>query len=236
MSPESRRLLGNGTTTKPTWRRTTKSPVRKKNTESHIQKKIRAAFEAFDYESNHTVDVREISTIMYALGCFPTQAGLHDFIVEVEEDNTGYIYWERFLPVMTKVLLEQKFPPIPEDHLLQAFEVLDKEKKGFLEPEELTKYMTQEGEPFTQEEMDEMLTALTDRDSNLNLIIYKDLISQLTIDPDISREGRAIKLTGQRVDSSNFGCEYWSLPSIICLRSVRTITGFLFDPGRELQR
>jgi len=39
------------------------------------------------------------------------------------------------------------------------------------------------GEPFTQEEMDEMLTALTDRDSNL--IYYKDLISQLTIDPDM---------------------------------------------------
>ncbi|KAM4593589.1 dynein regulatory complex protein 8 [Odontesthes bonariensis] len=152
-------------------------------TESDIHKKIRAVFEAFDYESNNTVDVREISTIIYSLGCFPAQADLHDFIAEVEEDNTGYIHLERFLPVMTKVLLEQKFPPIPEDHLLQAFEALDKEKKGYLEPEELSKYMTQEGEPFTQEEMDEMLTALTDRDSNL--IYYKDLISQLTIDPDM---------------------------------------------------
>lgn len=39
------------------------------------------------------------------------------------------------------------------------------------------------GELFTQEEMDEMLTALADHEKNL--IYYKDLISQLTIDPDM---------------------------------------------------
>ncbi|KAF3686291.1 EF-hand calcium-binding domain-containing protein 2 [Channa argus] len=98
-----------------------------------VHKKIKAAFEAFDYEFNNTVDVR--------------------------------------------------FPPIPEDHLLQAFEVLDKDKKGYLEPEELTKYMTKEGEPFTQEEMDEMLTALVDHEKNR--VYYKDLINQLTVDPDM---------------------------------------------------
>ncbi|KAK5872403.1 hypothetical protein PBY51_013111 [Eleginops maclovinus] len=152
-------------------------------TVSDVHKTIRAAFEAFDYESNNTVDVREIGTIIYSLGCFPTQADLHDLIAEVEEDHTGFIQLDSFLPVMSKVLLEHKFPPIPEDLLLQAFEVLDKEKKGYLEPEELMKYMTQEGELFTQEEMDEMLTALADHEKNV--VFYKDLISQLTIDPDM---------------------------------------------------
>ncbi|XP_039990665.1 dynein regulatory complex protein 8 [Xiphias gladius] len=152
-------------------------------TASDVHRKIRAAFEAFDYESNNTADVREIGTIIYSLGCFPSQKELHDFVTEVEDDHTGYIHLNRFLPAMTKVLLEHKFPPIPEDLLLQAFEILDKEKKGYLEPEELTKYMTQEGEPFTQEEMDEMLTALADPEKNH--IYYKDLISQLTTDPDM---------------------------------------------------
>ncbi|KAM7406289.1 hypothetical protein PAMP_000675 [Pampus punctatissimus] len=150
---------------------------------SEVHKKIRAAFEAFDYESNNTVDVREIGTIIYSLGCFPSQTELHDFIAEVEEDHTGYIHLDRFLPAMTKVLLDHKFPPIAEDILLQAFEVLDKENKGYLELEELTKYMTLEGEPFTQEEMDEMLTALADHEKNH--IYYRDLLSQLTIDTDV---------------------------------------------------
>ncbi|XP_028258184.1 dynein regulatory complex protein 8 [Parambassis ranga] len=149
---------------------------------SEIHKKIKAAFEVFDYQANNTVDVREIDTIIYSLGCFPTQADIHCFIGQVEEDHTGYIHLDRFLPAMSKVLLENKFPPISEDVLLQAFEVLDKENKGYLEPEELTKYMTQEGEPFSQEEMDEMLTAHTDPEKNC--IFCKDFIDKLNLEPD----------------------------------------------------
>ncbi|KAF0043338.1 hypothetical protein F2P81_004675 [Scophthalmus maximus] len=151
------------------------------STVSDVHQKIRAAFDAFDYEANSTVDVREIGTIIYSLGCFPSQKDLHDFIAKVEEDHTGYIHLDKFLPAMTKVLQEHKFPPISEDLLLQAFEALDKEKKDYLDPEELTKYMTQEGEPFTQEEMEEMLTALAD---HRNQIHYKDVVSQMTIKPD----------------------------------------------------
>ncbi|XP_071396258.1 dynein regulatory complex protein 8 isoform X2 [Centroberyx affinis] len=150
---------------------------------SEVHEKISAAFEAFDHESNNTVDVREIGTIIRSLGCFPTEAELHDIIAEVEEDRTGYIHFERFLPTMTKVLLERKFRPIPEDLLLQAFEVLDQQKKGHLEPEELAKYMTQEGEPFTQQEMEEMLSAAVDPEKNL--IYYKDFVSMMTIDTDM---------------------------------------------------
>ncbi|XP_054626834.1 dynein regulatory complex protein 8 isoform X2 [Dunckerocampus dactyliophorus] len=150
---------------------------------AEVDKKIRAAFEAFDYQSNQTVDVREIGTIIYSLGCFPTQADLHNFIAEVEEDQTGYIHLDRFLPAMTTVLLEHKFPPISEDVLLQAFEVLDIEKKGFLDPDDLSQYMTEEGEAFTQEEMDEMLTALTDHETNL--IYSKDLLNHLILDPEV---------------------------------------------------
>uniref|UniRef100_A0A3B5A6K1 EF-hand calcium binding domain 2 n=1 Tax=Stegastes partitus TaxID=144197 RepID=A0A3B5A6K1_9TELE len=134
---------------------------------SEVHKRIKAAFERFKLSPN-TVDVREIGTIMYSLGCFPSQADLHDFIAEVEEDHSGFIHLDRFLPAMTKVLMLYS-------------QVLDKDSKGYLEPEELTKYMTQEGEPFSQEEMDEMLTAFSDQETNV--IYYKDIVSQLTIDP-----------------------------------------------------
>lgn len=87
---------------------------------------------------------REIGTIIYSLGCFPTQADLQDFIAEVrsqclyfayilayiktvrfersglripsfilihsqlEEDQTGFIHLDKFLPAATNVLLEKK--------------------------------------------------------------------------------------------------------------------------------
>ncbi|XP_076835168.1 dynein regulatory complex protein 8-like [Brachyhypopomus gauderio] len=148
---------------------------------SEVHKSISNAFDVFDHEFNHTVDVREIGTIIRSLGCFPTEAELHDIIAEVEEEeSTGYIRFEKFLPTMTKVLMEHKFRPIPDDMLLQAFEVLDQQKKGFLEPEELSKYLMQEGEPFTQEETEEMFSAALDPDKNV--IFYKDFVSMMTID------------------------------------------------------
>ncbi|XP_031294358.1 dynein regulatory complex protein 8 isoform X2 [Camelus dromedarius] len=91
---------------------------------AELHKKIKEAFEVFDQESNNTVDVREIGTIIRSLGCCPSEGELHDLIAEVEEEEpTGYIRYEKFLPVMTEVLLERRYRPIPEDILLRAFEV-----------------------------------------------------------------------------------------------------------------
>ncbi|XP_066237871.1 dynein regulatory complex protein 8 isoform X2 [Saccopteryx leptura] len=148
---------------------------------AEFQRKIKEAFEVFDHESNNTVDVREIGTIIRSLGCCPTEAELHDLIAEVEEDEpTGFIRFEKFLPVMTNVLLERRYRPIPEDTLLRAFEVLDTAKRGFLSKEELVKYMTEEGEPFSQEEMEEMLSAAIDPESNS--LHYKDYLTMMVID------------------------------------------------------
>ncbi|XP_060220752.1 dynein regulatory complex protein 8 isoform X2 [Meriones unguiculatus] len=91
--------------------------------------------------------LREVGTIIRSLGCSPTEGELHDFIAEIEEEEpTGYIRFEKFLPVMTKTLLERKYRPISEDILLRAFEVLDTAKRGFLTKDELIKYMTEEGQ------------------------------------------------------------------------------------------
>ncbi|XP_002740446.1 dynein regulatory complex protein 8-like [Saccoglossus kowalevskii] len=146
-----------------------------------IQKKVNEAFDIFDHESNKTVDVREVGTIIRSLGCCPTEGELHDLLAEMEEEEpTGYIRYDRFLPIMTNVLMERKFKPSPEDQILKAFEVLDSEKKGHLTIEEITKYMTEEGEPFTQEELEEMSSAAVDPDKGV--ILYRDYASMMAVD------------------------------------------------------
>ncbi|XP_061591068.1 dynein regulatory complex protein 8 [Cololabis saira] len=148
--------------------------------ESDVKKKIKKAFQVFEFEGK--VDVREIGSIVSTLGCFPTEAQLHNFIAQVEEDETKYVHFDKFLPAMTEVLLEKKFPPISDELLIQAFEVLDIEKKNYLDYDQLVQYMTTEGEPFTQEEMKEMLEAHGDPEKKV--FYCKDMISKLTFDPD----------------------------------------------------
>jgi len=146
-----------------------------------IQKKITEAFEVFDHDSNRTCDVREVGTIIRSLGCCPSEGELHDLLTEMEEEEpTGYIRYEKFVPVMTHVLMERRYKPASEEQMLRAFEVLDAEGKGYLSQEEISKFMTEEGEPFTQEELEEMLSAAVDPEQGL--IFYKDYVSVMAVD------------------------------------------------------
>ncbi|NXX75359.1 DRC8 protein, partial [Urocolius indicus] len=88
---------------------------------------------------------RVIGSLVRSLGCFPTEAELQELLAKVEEEEpTGYIHLEKFLPVMTKILLNRSYQPIPEDVLLHAFEALDASKCGYITKEELVKYLTEE--------------------------------------------------------------------------------------------
>ncbi len=62
-----------------------------------------------------------------------------------DEEPTGYVRFEKFLPVMTRVLTERRYRPASEDMLLKAFKVLDVDAKGHLTQEELSKLLTEEG-------------------------------------------------------------------------------------------
>lgn len=46
---------------------------------------------------------------MRSLGCCPSEAELQDMLADIEEEEpTGYIRFEKFLPMMTQVLLERR--------------------------------------------------------------------------------------------------------------------------------
>ncbi|XP_028170022.1 dynein regulatory complex protein 8-like [Ostrinia furnacalis] len=63
--------------------------------------------------------------------------------------------------------------------LLAAFRYFDKEERGYLTKERFAQLMLEEGEPFTQEEYDEMMqTAL---DPVTNTITYEYYINQLMV-------------------------------------------------------
>ncbi len=52
---------------------------------------------------------REVGTIIRSLGCCPSEAELHDMLQEVEEEEpTGFIRYEKFQPMMARVLVERR--------------------------------------------------------------------------------------------------------------------------------
>ncbi|CAI9729615.1 regulatory complex 8 [Octopus vulgaris] len=154
------------------------------NLVAELEKRVTEAFDVFDYESNGTVDMREVGTIIRSLFCCPSEAELSEFITQVEdEEPTGHIRLERFRPAMVRAVLEHRFKPASEDILLKAFQKLDSDEKGYLTKEELTKYLTEEGEAFEPDELAEMFSAAAEPDSET--IHYKDFLSQIVVDDQL---------------------------------------------------
>ena len=144
-----------------------------------VQKRIDEAFKLFDRDDKKMVDVREIGTIVRHLGICPTEIELRDLITECEEEEpTGFIRFEKFERMMTRILLENQYPRDSEDKLLRAFRTLDPDNKGYIEAEKLRNLLTTHGERFSQEEIDDFLSFASDSESGL--MHYEDYVMQVT--------------------------------------------------------
>ncbi|XP_014247629.1 EF-hand calcium-binding domain-containing protein 2-like isoform X2 [Cimex lectularius] len=146
-----------------------------------IEKRITEAFEVFDHAGNKTVDVREIGTILRSLGCVPSEAEIQELIVNVEDqENAGSVHLDRFLPYVKGIINEYKLQPATAEDLLKAFHTLDQEGLGYITKEYMTKALMEGREPFTQEEIDEMMDVAVDpRTGTINYEMY---INQIMID------------------------------------------------------
>jgi len=113
---------------------------------------------------------------------------MRDLITEMEEsDSSDIVRYEKYISVMTDVLVNKKFRPINENRLYKALQVLDTENKGFYTKDELVHLMTTEGEPLNNEEINEMLQtclAFVDPQSPPDNphILYKYYINELVVD------------------------------------------------------
>jgi len=144
---------------------------------------INAAFALFDRDGKKIVDVREIGTIVRHLGICPTEIELRDLITECEEEEgegtTGFIRFERFERMMSRVLLENQYPRDSEEKLLRAFRTLDPNNNGFVEAEKIRTLLTTHGERFSQEEIDDFLHFAVDSETgNLH---YEDYVMQVSV-------------------------------------------------------
>jgi Ca2+-binding EF-hand superfamily protein len=101
-----------------------RSAVQAANRKNEVLKAIKEGFALFDRDGKGICDVREIGTIVRHLGVCPTEIELRDMIGECEEEEpTGFIRFERFERMMSRVLLDNQYPRDGEEKLLRAFRV-----------------------------------------------------------------------------------------------------------------
>uniref|UniRef100_A0A6P7FS39 Dynein regulatory complex protein 8-like isoform X1 n=1 Tax=Diabrotica virgifera virgifera TaxID=50390 RepID=A0A6P7FS39_DIAVI len=145
-----------------------------------LERKIADAFEVFDHSQSKMIDVREVSTVIRGLGCCPSEAEVQEIIVGLEDPQyPGSVHLLKFLQYVSQLITEHKYEPASPEDLLDAFQTLDTKGLGYLTKEEISTYMTQFGEPFTQEELEEMLEIAIDPQTKT--VPYEYYINQLMV-------------------------------------------------------
>ncbi|KAJ2670771.1 hypothetical protein IWW42_003804 [Coemansia sp. RSA 1085] len=138
-------------------------------------KELKEAFALFDKDNNGVITRNELSRLMRSLNHNPTEEELNDMINEVDENGDGSIDFPEFVAMMARKPMSSEGP---EDEILEAFRVFDKNDDGVISAEELRQVMNSLGEKLTDAEIEEMIReADVDGDGQIN---YEEFAKMMT--------------------------------------------------------
>ena len=73
-----------------------------------LDKRLCEIFDVFDITKTGEIDVRDLGTVIRALGCVVTEAELQEIQVEVEDVVNNSVPLNKFLEYITKAINERK--------------------------------------------------------------------------------------------------------------------------------
>nr|XP_012228189.1 PREDICTED: EF-hand calcium-binding domain-containing protein 2-like isoform X3 [Linepithema humile] len=137
-------------------------------------------FSALPSSPRRTVTERRLTRLESRKCCVITEAELQEIQVEVEDVENNCVPLNRFVEYMSKAINERKFKPAEPEELLKAFQLLDPENRGYIMKDDLEKSIMEIGEPFTKEEVADMMAIACDVETGkinyehyINLLIVK---------------------------------------------------------------
>ncbi|KAJ0809024.1 putative flagellar calcium-binding protein calflagin [Helianthus annuus] len=123
------------------------------------RQELKEAFDLFDADGNGTIDAKELSNAMRALGFEMTREEISDMIAEVDRDGSGAIDFDEFVYMMTDKICERN----SKKELTTAFNILDHDKNGKISIQDIKNIARELGVRFTDAEIQSMVEE-ADRD------------------------------------------------------------------------
>lgn len=137
---------------------------------------LKETFQLFDRDNDGYLNVRELGEAMRAMAQHPTEQEIQELVKKPDGDEGPALTdFDAYLNIMAKRMTV----PEPDDQLLEAFRVFDKEGTGTISAADLRKIVTTMGERLTDEEVEEMIReADDDGDGQINYQEFTQLLIQ----------------------------------------------------------
>lgn len=126
-----------------------------------MKQEMKEAFELFDTDGNGTIDAKELSNAMRALGFEMTKEELNQMIADVDRDGSGAIDFDEFVYMMTDKIGERS----SKQELTKAFNIIDHDKNGKISVSDIKSIAKELGVRFTDAEI-HLMVEEADRDDD----------------------------------------------------------------------
>ncbi|XP_017026909.1 uncharacterized protein [Drosophila kikkawai] len=134
--------------------------IRPNNLTDAQLKDLQMAFSLFDESDDKVIPIKQLRHLMRSVACSPTDLELQSILNEIDPDGGCELYLSDFLYIMS-----QKYANMtPEDEIIGAFRVFDKEGTGFIAESEFRHIMKNMGEQMSDDEVDQIVM---DADANI---------------------------------------------------------------------
>ena len=131
------------------------------------------AFDMFDKNKKGTISANDITKIMKNFGYPISRKEVEKMVAEMDTSGNGELDFEEFVTFMQKQT--QYIDESDEDQVLKAFKSFDKDHDGKITNYEFKYLLTQMGDKFSEEEVDQLF-----KECNLDIngtLVYQDFIN-----------------------------------------------------------
>lgn len=114
---------------------------------------------------------------MRYLGCYPTETELEREILPrlASKEDPETVSYATFEPFMVEAVARRLYEPDSDETVLQAFRVLDQERRGYLAEDVVVEALTSNETAFKPEEIEDFLRFAKDADSGF--VHYEDYVA-----------------------------------------------------------
>ncbi|EER11868.1 calmodulin, putative [Perkinsus marinus ATCC 50983] len=103
---------------------------------------LKGAFDIFDEGRSGTIDSEDFQTLLKMFGLRLTEQEISQLLQEIDQDESGRIEFDKLLSVLATNMQETTI----EEQMTEAYGLLDRDGKGYINSDDLRRVMGQLGE------------------------------------------------------------------------------------------
>ncbi|XP_023179088.1 calmodulin, striated muscle [Drosophila hydei] len=148
--------------------------IRTHNLNQEQEADLKLAFSLFDTNDTGIIPMKQLKDILHAVAHNPPEHELQDYYSEYDPNGSDELYLSDFLHIMSTRYAGQ----MPEDEVILAFKVFDKDDNGWIHETVFKQMMSAYGDDMNEDDLDQILL-----DANSNTegnIIYRDFVAMMT--------------------------------------------------------